>query len=82
MDFTQRKNLIEEARKFTELSRRGLLAGAAVLGAGAAALGSSFMTPASAQEFEVPKTGKKVRVVSASTMGRSTNRGGAVAGNC
>ncbi len=62
MDFTQRKNLIEEARKFTELSRRGLLAGAAVLGAGAAALGSSFIAPASAQEFEVPKEGKKVRV--------------------
>ena len=32
------------------------------MGAGAAALGAGLVTPAMAQDFELPKTGKKVRV--------------------
>lgn len=62
MEFDRRQDLIQEARRFVELSRRGFMTGAAALGAGAAALGSGFITSAAAQDFEVPKTGKKVRV--------------------
>jgi len=62
MDFNQRLGFVEEARRLAEFSRRGLLTGAAALGAGAAALGSGLVSPATAQEIEVPKTGKKVRV--------------------
>jgi ABC-type sugar transport system substrate-binding protein len=62
MEFDRRQNLIQGARRFVELSRRGFMTGTAVLGAGVAMAGSGLITSAAAQEFEVPKTGKKVRV--------------------
>jgi ABC-type sugar transport system substrate-binding protein len=58
----QQKSAMANARTLLNLSRRGFMAGAAVLGAGVAAAGTSIISPAAAQDFVVPKTGKKVRV--------------------
>jgi hypothetical protein len=54
--------LLDEALRFGQLTRRGFVSGAATIAAGAGALASGLVTSASAQEFDVPKTGKKVRV--------------------
>jgi ABC-type sugar transport system substrate-binding protein len=69
VDLENKIDLIERARRFAAMSRRDFVAsaamigaGAAAVGAGAAAIGSGLVSDAVAQEFEVPKTGKKVRV--------------------
>jgi ABC-type sugar transport system substrate-binding protein len=62
MDFNEKHGLLDEALRFGQLTRRGFVSGAATIAAGAGALASGLVTSASAQEFDVPKTGKKVRV--------------------
>lgn len=62
MDFKEKHALLDEALRFGQLTRRGFVSGAATIAAGAGALASGFVTSALAQEFDVPKTGKKVRV--------------------